>query len=152
MGQKTLSALPSIVAYLSPKFIKKNHTVPRQIPEFPIEYECHIRKRIGKLINNHDYWYELDQNTNIEELKNNIYKHLAEYIFPFFENHNSMENIINSMLNDEGRNFLLFYLFLKYKDRLTANSFLKKIYAKAHNGHYKKRLEKIAQEYDITLG
>lgn len=135
-----------------PEIYQKYYTVPRQIPEFPVEYECHIRKRIGGLINNHDYWYDLDQNTILDQLKNNINKHLTEYVFPFFENLNNMENIINYMLKDEGRNFLLFYLLFKYRDSLSASAFLKKEYVEANNEHYKKRLEKIAQEYNIALG
>lgn len=150
-GSKNAISFTFNCSIFIPEIYQKYYTVPRQIPEFPVEYECHIRKRIGKLISGHDYWYDLDESVDFEQLKSTIYKHLTEYIFPFFENLNSMENIINSMLKDQGANFLLFYLLIKYKDRLTASSFLKKIYTEAPNEHYKNRLEKIAQEYHIPL-
>ncbi len=80
-----------------PEIYREHCTVPRSIPEFPAMSECHISKRIGILINNHDYWYDLDESVDFEQLKGTIYKHLTEYVFPFFEKLQSMENILNYM-------------------------------------------------------
>lgn len=66
----------------------------KEIPLFPTEPGCLIRKRIGVLRNQGDTWYEVKENTNenklIEEIKNNI----VDFILPYLESINTQQKLL----------------------------------------------------------
>ena len=70
-----------------------------EIPKFPTEPTCLIRKRIGEIRNQKDTWYELKNRTNeniiIEEMKSNI----IDFIFPYFENLNTKQKLLSEIEN-----------------------------------------------------
>lgn len=63
------------------------------LPIFPTEPDCLIRRRIGEMKGDKDIWYEILENTNEEELIEEMQKNIHQYILPFFESLNSVEKI-----------------------------------------------------------
>jgi hypothetical protein len=59
---------------------------------------CAIRKRIGKLKKlEKDYWYELDEETEIENLKNELEDDIKNKIIPFLNRFNDKKNILEQL-------------------------------------------------------
>jgi hypothetical protein len=71
------------------------------IPEFPKEQECLIRKRIGKLRNQEDVWYEIQEHTDELQLIEEIRKNLKEFILPYFKRLVSIEKLLQESDNLE---------------------------------------------------
>lgn len=65
-----------------------------EIPKFPTEPVCLIRKRIGEIRKQNDTWYDLKNNTDeniiIEEMKTNV----RTFVLPYFENINTKGKLI----------------------------------------------------------
>ena len=67
-----------------------------QVPEYPIEPVCIIRKTINKLGGRNDLWYEVDENTNEQELIKRVQEDIQQYILLFFKQYDSVEKIFYS--------------------------------------------------------
>ena len=67
-----------------------------QIPDYPTEPVCLIRKTINKLRGRNDLWYEVDENTNEQELIKRVQEDIQQYILPFFKQYDSVEKIFYS--------------------------------------------------------
>jgi hypothetical protein len=67
--------------------------IPRNIKE----YDCIFSIRPGTIINSgqSEYWYKINQDTNVEELRKDIRSHLIDYIFPFYNRYNSLIDLLN---------------------------------------------------------
>ena len=68
------------------------------IPIFPTEPECMIRKRIGSLKNQQDTWYDILESTNDDNLILEMKENLQKYILPYFDN---IKNIDELLLQSE---------------------------------------------------
>lgn len=66
-------------------------------PEYPTEPECLIRKRIGKLRNQNDTWYDIKEGTDEQQLITEMRKNLKEYILPYFNRLNSTEKLLQEL-------------------------------------------------------
>lgn len=66
-------------------------------PEYPTEPECLIRKRIGKLRNQNDTWYDIKEGTDEQQLITEMRKNLIEYILPYFNRLNSTEKLLQEL-------------------------------------------------------
>lgn len=55
----------------------------QELPVYPTETQCLIRKRIGEIRNTSDTWYDVTENTNenmlISEMKQNLHNHILPY-------------------------------------------------------------------------
>ena len=67
-----------------------------QVPDYPTEPVCIIRKTINKLRGRNDLWYEVDENTNEQELIKRVQEDIQQYILPFFKQYDSVEKIFYS--------------------------------------------------------
>lgn len=67
------------------------------LPEYPTEPECLIRKRIGKLRNQNDTWYDIKEGTDEQQLITEMRKNLKEYILPYFNRLNSTEKLLQEL-------------------------------------------------------
>lgn len=67
-----------------------------QVPEYPTEPVCIIRKTINKLRGRNDLWYEVDENTNEQEMIKRVQEDIQQYILPFFKQYDSVEKIFYS--------------------------------------------------------
>lgn len=67
----------------------------KEIPGFPTESECLIRKRIGKLRNQHDTWYDIDEKTDENALIVEMRANLSKYILPYFDSTKTKEDFLN---------------------------------------------------------
>ena len=138
-----------------PEIYLKNFDFEKDIPLFPNEYDCLVRERIGMLFGTHDYWYDLEASTDLEKLKTTIAEHINRYVFPFYEKHTTILQVIDHLLAEKYRNGILFYLLLQYKSRKEAVAFFKEIYFQAKKEQrspvYLEKLKKMALENKIEL-
>ena len=67
-----------------------------QVPDYPTEPVCIIRKTIKDLRGRKELWYEVDENTNEQELIKRVQEDIQQYILPFFKQYNSVEKIFYS--------------------------------------------------------
>ena len=77
--------------------------------------ECHWKKRIGFLLPiNADYWWEINEETSIEQLINDIATIISTIAIPEMENYASDESLENIWLNNksEGLTELERYIYL----------------------------------------
>lgn len=82
-------------AYLNDSF--------KGLPDYPTEPDCLIRKRIGKLRNQNDTWYEVNENTNEQHLVTEMRMNIVEFILPFFERINSNNKMLKELeITDKG--------------------------------------------------
>ena len=67
-----------------------------QVPDYPTEPVCIIRKTIKDLRGRKELWYEVDENTNEQELIKRVQEDIQQYILPFFKQYDSVEKIFYS--------------------------------------------------------
>lgn len=64
------------------------------IPNFPKEYDCAIRKRVGELLPDHeDKWHSINAKTDVDKLWQCIEVELTQYVIPFFTNYNKVSDV-----------------------------------------------------------
>jgi hypothetical protein len=73
----------------------------KEIPTFPTEPECLIRKRIGELRNQHDTWYDIDEKTDESTLIVEMRSNLSKYILPYFERTKTKGDFLNLLDNEK---------------------------------------------------
>ena len=77
-----------------PKFWSVSHT--GQVPDYPTEPVCLIRKTINDLRGRKDLWYEIHNYTDEQKLIKEIQEDIQQYILPFFKQYDSVEKIFYS--------------------------------------------------------
>ena len=65
-----------------------------EAPQFPSEISSVLRLRINELKGTKDDWYNLDEKTDIQELKNIITRDIQETILPHFNKFQSLTDLI----------------------------------------------------------
>jgi hypothetical protein len=128
------------------------HHEGKELPTFPTELDCLIRKRIGELRNQHDTWYGVDESTDESELIIEMRSNLKDYILPFFDRTKTKEAFLE-LLDTEilylaplGK--LVAYGELKQFDRARKeyNSILKE----KTNPYFLETLKEYGQKYGIV--
>jgi len=86
------------IGIFEPKFwlVEYDFKHTGQVPEYPTEPDCLIRKTINDLRSRNDLWYEVDENTNEQELIKRVQEDIQQYILPFFKQYDSVEKIFYS--------------------------------------------------------
>jgi hypothetical protein len=69
----------------------------KPIPIYPTESECILRRRIGRLLNTKDTWYDINEDTDIEETRFIQTYNLTSVLLPYFNNINSDEDILREI-------------------------------------------------------
>lgn len=104
------------IGIFEPKFWLKHYDYKKTgvIPNFPTEPESLIRKRIGNLLQGGDIWYEINKNTDENELIQTMQNNIHQFILPYLEKYNSVEKIKIAFETEEikasaGLGALIFY-------------------------------------------
>ena len=106
-------------------------TLGKEALSKPKEYECHYRVRAHEISHRSAAHYELEPDSDVEEIYENLANEL-NLIFKFFEQSSSEENLIELMLEQNGLaaiNQLYEYILIKEKSEILI-SHAKKLYAK----------------------
>ena len=124
-----------------------------QVPDYPTEPVCIIRKTINKLRGRNDLWYEVDENTNEQELIKRVQEDIQQYILPFFDQFDSVEKIFSALEKDSNLlgvtfDLLIFYAEHGQKEKAQAvyNQLLQKV-----NPLAKPTLEGYAKKYGLNI-
>ena len=71
-----------------------------QVPDYPTEPVCLIRKTINDLRGRKDLWYEIHNYTDEQKLIKEIQEDIQQYILPFFDQLDSVEKIFSALEKD----------------------------------------------------
>lgn len=77
----------------------------KEMPVYPTEPECLVRKRIGALRGQGDTWYEVDVNTDEVDLVADMRENVEQYILPWFNGIQSTQDFITLIKQEK----LVFY-------------------------------------------
>lgn len=69
----------------------------KDVPAYPTEPECMIRKRISCMRGLDDTWYSITKTTDIKELIAEMKYNISGFILPFFEKLNTVQKLINEL-------------------------------------------------------
>ena len=97
----------------------------------PKEYECHFRARAHEITRISAAYYELEPDSDVAKIYENVANDLG-FVFKFFEQNSSEENLIELMLEQNGLaaiNQLYEYLLIKDKREILI-SHAKRLFAK----------------------
>ena len=81
-----------------PRFWAGSHI--GQLPDYPTEPVCLIRKTINDLRGRKDLWYEIHNYTDEQKLIKEIQEDIQQYILPFFDQLDSVEKILSALEKD----------------------------------------------------
>ncbi|MDO4880087.1 MAG: DUF4304 domain-containing protein [Capnocytophaga sp.] len=90
------------IGIFEPKFYLEEYDFKRtgQVPDYPTEPDCLIRKTINDLCNRNDLWYEVDDTTDEQVLISEMQMNVQQYILPFLEGLNSLDKIFQALEKD----------------------------------------------------
>lgn len=71
-----------------------------QVPDYPTESVCLIRKTINDLRGRKDLWYEIHNYTDEQKLIKEVQEDIQNYILPFFDQLDSVEKIFSALEKD----------------------------------------------------
>ena len=90
------------IGIFEPKFwlVEYDFKHTGQVPDYPTEPDCLIRKTINDLRSRNDLWYEVTDTTNEEALIKEMQEDIQNYILPFFDQLNSVQKIFSALEKD----------------------------------------------------
>ena len=106
-------------------------TLGKEALSKPKEYECHFRARVHEITRTSAAYYELEPDSDVAKIYENVANDLG-FVFKFFEQNSSDENLIELMLEQNGLaaiNQLYEYLLKKDKSEILI-SHAKRLFAK----------------------
>ena len=109
-------------------------TLGKEVLSKPKEYECHFRARAHEITRTAAAYYEIEPDSDMAKIYENVANDLG-FVFKFFEQNSSEENLIRLMLEQNGLaaiNQLYEYLLIKDKREILI-SHAKMFYAKHGN-------------------
>lgn len=127
----------------------------KSFPKVPKPWYSIDYKRIGFLFIGSDYWYVINDKTDLDQLSEEIKVHINQYAIPYLERYKSLNDVIN-ILKDEKR-----FDDLQYVSLLILNGYnnegvmeLKKLYrkyAEDKNEFWRNKCENIAKKLEVKL-
>ena len=134
-----------------PRFWAGSHI--GQLPDYPTEPVCLIRKTINDLRGRKDLWYEIHNYTDEQKLIKEIQEDIQQYILPFFDQFDSVEKILSALEKDSNLLGITFDLLIFYaehgqkeKAQTVYNQLLQKV-----NPLAKPTLEGYAKKYNLNV-
>jgi hypothetical protein len=90
------------IGVFEPKFwlVEYDFKHTRQVPDYPTEPDCLIRKTINDLRGRKDLWYEIHNYTDEQKLIKEIQEDIQQYILPFFDQLDSVQKIFSALEKD----------------------------------------------------
>ncbi|WP_209581885.1 DUF4304 domain-containing protein [Sphingobacterium sp. UBA5670] len=123
----------------------------KDVPVYPTEPECLIRKRIGCMRGIDDTWYTVTTTTDADELVAEMKYNILGFILPFFEKLNTVQKLINEL---EASETLLhtaakmtFFAEIKLLDKVRVE--YRKISNENYNRHQLARLKEYAEKHGL---
>ncbi|MFB7142840.1 DUF4304 domain-containing protein [Gottfriedia sp. NPDC056225] len=93
-------------------------------PIFPLELYSMLRLRISDIKNIRENWYKISDKTDIEEIKKQVESDIVNVIFPYFEQYQNVEDIINVLetMDEQGEfecphHLILLYHYYGYPEK-----------------------------------
>lgn len=122
-----------------------------EIPKFPTEPICLVRKRIGEIRNQNDTWFELKKETNEDELIQKMRSNIDCFILPYFESINTKQKFLEKIETGEiwipGLSKLIVYAELKKIDK--AKIEYKKLLNEKNNPHHLANVKEYGKQYKL---
>lgn len=123
----------------------------KETPIFPTESQCLIRQRIGKLRNQNDTWYDVDDRTDENELIMEMRINLENYILPYFDQAKTKEGFLE-ILNQE-KLFLnplgKLVVYGELKQVLKSKSEYEKLLEESTNTHFTQIVKEYGRKYGL---
>jgi hypothetical protein len=124
----------------------------KDVPSYPTEPECLIRKRISCMRGLPDIWYNITTMTDVEELIIEMKYNISSFILPFFEKLNTEQKLINELETSEHALLhtaakMTFFTELKLLDKARAE--YKKISKENYNSQQIARLKEYAEKQGL---
>ena len=69
----------------------------QELPTYPTETQCLIRKRIGELRDQNDTWYDINERTDEQQLISEMRNNLTDFILPYFSRLSSTEKMLQEL-------------------------------------------------------
>ena len=143
------------IGIFEPKFwaVRYDFKHTGQVPDYPTEPVCLIRKTINDLRGRKDLWYEIHNYTDEQKLIKEIQEDIQQYILPFFDQLDSVEKILLVVEKDSNLLGITFDLLIFYaehgqkeKAQTVYNQLLQKV-----NPLAKPTLERYAKKYGLNV-
>ena len=83
-----------------PEFQYYDYNIPKISNENFNEPDCALRRRIGILIDGFDKWYDLNEETNINELISELENDFTKYILPYLEKFQNKNYVLEQLLDE----------------------------------------------------
>jgi hypothetical protein len=90
----------NIGLFLPEYWIGLDYHKGKELPIYPTELDCLIRKRIGELRNQDDTWYDVDESTDESNLIVEMHSILKDYILPYLDRTKTKETFIELLDNE----------------------------------------------------
>ena len=139
------------IGIFEPKFWSVSHT--GQVPNYPTEPVCLIRKTINDLRGRKDLWYEIHNYTDEQKLIKEVQEDIQNYILPFFDQLDSVEKILSALEKDSnllGISFDLLILYGEYELREKAQAVYHQLLQKV-NPLAEQNLKSYAKKYGLNI-
>ncbi|MGZ3940139.1 MAG: DUF4304 domain-containing protein, partial [Flavisolibacter sp.] len=124
----------------------------KDLPSFPTEPECLIRKRIGELRKQHDKWYDLDEKSDELKLISEMKDNLERYILPYCHTLSTREDVLKfldaNQLHMQPLGKLIVYGELHLIDK--AKREYDKMFREKLNPHFLETVKEYCQKYGIS--
>lgn len=127
-------------------------TLGKEALSKPKEYECHFRARAHEITHTSAAYYELEPDSDVTKIYENVANDLG-FVFKFFEQNSSEENLIELMLEQNGLaaiNQLYEYLLKKDKSEILishAKSLFTKHGSEARWGKFQNQINELLRKY-----
>lgn len=134
-----------------PRFWAGSHI--GQLPDYPTEPVCLIRKTINDLRGRKDLWYEIHNYTDEQKLIKEIQEDIQQYILPFFDQLDSVEKILSALEKDSnllGITFDLLIFYAEHEQKEKAQTVYNQLLQKV-NPLAKPTLEGYAKKYNLNV-
>lgn len=123
----------------------------KELPVFPTESVCVLRRRIGELRNQGDTWYDIVENTDEVSLISEMKENILMYILPYFNKVKTKESFICMIDSGELRLSLfvklIIYGELKYFDK--AKMTYEEILSERIDPHFLHIVKEYGQKYRL---
>jgi len=123
----------------------------KNLPIYPSETDCIIRKRIGELANQLDTWYDIEEKTDEIALINEMRSNINLRILPFFEKIKTKESLLK-FLDTEKLDLAPFGKLIVYSELLQferAKKEYENILKNSTNTDFLLTLEEYGEKYGI---
>ena len=143
------------IGIFEPKFwaVRYDFKHTGQVPDYPTEPVCLIRKTINDLRGRKDLWYEIHNYTDEQKLIKEIQEDIQQYILPFFDQLKLVSQIFSALEKDSnllGITFDLLIFYAEHGQKEKAQTAYSQLLQKV-NPLAESTLEGLAKKYGLNV-